>query len=386
MSDPNTIRILEIDGGGARGYLPLCWLQKFIALWGIEQNQLWKYFDVICGTSIGGIQAIAYAYGLGPNDLASFFTVTAPNVFTVLYPASSITPNAVYKAILIGAGIPFYQSSGPFAALYGSGLLRATMNTVLETATMQDLQTNVVIPSYNNDTNTYVNFSNVTYGNFIGQNELLQNIAIATGSAPVYLPPLFFPEGSELYNPDAVYGYIDGGVYNNNPSAFGLSLAQGLKKNANRYCILSLGTGIGEMGFDEGGEPPPPPSEISRFISDPAQITKYMAAYEYADSMGKISNLKGNPLTNIGAIFGLFSIASTGSQESTSLALSLGSADYTLNQTYYYRFQPQLDTADYNTELDNTQASFFTYLQNLANSSFDDDIENISAFLGHLTA
>ena len=38
MADPNTIRILELDGGGERGYFSLTWLDKFIQLWGIDPS------------------------------------------------------------------------------------------------------------------------------------------------------------------------------------------------------------------------------------------------------------------------------------------------------------------------------------------------------------
>ena len=81
--DTNTIRVLSLDGGGVRGYLSLKFLQRFVAQWGINPNELWKYFDVICGTSIGGIQALAYAYGKSTQDLEPFFREKAKKVFTI---------------------------------------------------------------------------------------------------------------------------------------------------------------------------------------------------------------------------------------------------------------------------------------------------------------
>ena len=71
--DCNTVRVLSLDGGGIRGYLSLKWLQRFISQWGVNGNELWKYFDVICGTSIGGIAALSYAYGKSPDELKPFF-------------------------------------------------------------------------------------------------------------------------------------------------------------------------------------------------------------------------------------------------------------------------------------------------------------------------
>ena len=50
------IRLLSWDGGGIRGLFSATFLEKFCNDAGINGNELWKYFDIICGTSIGGIQ------------------------------------------------------------------------------------------------------------------------------------------------------------------------------------------------------------------------------------------------------------------------------------------------------------------------------------------
>ena len=63
MSDPNTLTVLEIDGGGERGYLALRFISQFVQLWGIDPTTLWKEMDVICGTSVGALLALAFANG-----------------------------------------------------------------------------------------------------------------------------------------------------------------------------------------------------------------------------------------------------------------------------------------------------------------------------------
>jgi patatin-like phospholipase/acyl hydrolase len=65
----NTVYVLSIDGGGMRGYLSLRWLKRFVQLWGIPQTDIYKYFDVICGTSIGGILALALSLGFTLDEL-----------------------------------------------------------------------------------------------------------------------------------------------------------------------------------------------------------------------------------------------------------------------------------------------------------------------------
>lgn len=349
MSDPNTLRILEIDGGGERGYLPLKFFQQFVTLWGVDPTTLANQFDVICGTSVGGIMALSLAYGLTPDEMAPFFTVQGPYIFSLTSAVPSVRPNLAAKLALIATDTPFYQSSGSTADLYGSGLLYKTLqDTFGLTTTLQSLKTKVIIPAYEQDTSTYVLFSNLNYGEFIGQNELIWNVGLATGAAPIYLPALQMNGHS----------YLDGGIYQNNPAQFGKTLAQMIKPTAKRICVLSLGTGIGEMGFDPGN-----PDMMDARVGNTANTQAF---------------------DSIQTIFSLFNIASTGGQESVARALYL-EAQYTLNQLYYYRFQPALDP-NINTELDNTDPEILTYYEDTAAQAFNSDIDNISTFLGHLTA
>ncbi len=212
----------------------------------------------------------------------------------------------------------------------------------------------MIIPSYQSDNSKYILFSNLNYPDFIGQNELISNVALATSAAPLYLPALNLNGHTD----------IDGGIYQNNPASFGRSLAQIVKPTATRTCILSLGTGIGEMGFDPGN-----PSMTDPRVN-PEILKLQVTMPQFFDS--------------ISTLFSLLDIAVTGAQESVAKALYLEST-YTLNPIYYYRFQPQLDPK-LNTELDNTDPAILTYYQNTANQWYNNDIDNISTFLGHLTA
>jgi len=69
-------------GGGERGYLADKFLIQFVQLWGIDPGDIWKHFDVICGTSIGGILALALAAGRTPEQLLPFFTNQGPYIFS----------------------------------------------------------------------------------------------------------------------------------------------------------------------------------------------------------------------------------------------------------------------------------------------------------------
>lgn len=356
MSDRNTLRILSLDGGGERGYLSLKFFQKFVQQWGITPSDIWKNFDVIAGTSIGGITGLGYAYGLSPDELEPFFTEEGPWLFTIRTPLDvaegshnasypSNRPNRSEKVLILGNNDQFYTSAYSDSN-YGSVRFYEQLTATFGSATLQNLKTNILIPSYRYNTNTPVLFSNVNYADFIGQNELITNVAKATSAAPLYLPPVDFGGNT----------YIDGGVYQNNPAQLALNLAKMIKPTANRYCVLSLGTGLGKIGFD---------NTQPSFQTVP-QLSDY--PFEYA----------------VTTLVSLFGIAMTGAQEAVSKGLYLQS-EYTLDNLYYYRFQPQLDL-NINTELDNTDPAFLAYLDTVATEWFNNDIDNISTFIGHLTA
>ena len=351
--DTNTIRVLSLDGGGVRGYLSLKFLQRFVAQWGINPNELWKYFDVICGTSIGGIQALAYAYGKSTQDLEPFFREKAKKVFTIRTAtdvgqcdtsSESNRPNLAQKLAFLAVDTPFYKAACPDQSTstisnYGHNVLQQVLVDNFGNDLMSDLKTNVIIPSYRYDTNSYVMHSNHSHNMFNGRDEEIVNIARATSAAPVYLPSHNF--GSPEHE------YIDGGVYQNNPAETALSLGKVLKPYAKRYCVMSLGTGLGEQGF-------------------------------HIDTQGLTSSDSA-----ITRIFKLFDIASTGGQESVDFNMKLR-ANNSLEQFYYYRFQPRLSDTQ-NTELDNSDVAFLDYMEGVANSHYDSDTTNINNFLAHLT-
>lgn len=400
MSDPNTARILEFDGGGERGYMSMTFFNRFVQQWGTDPTTLSQQFDVICGTSIGGIIALALAVGKTPEDLIPFFTEQGPLLFTlgsnvfppVVFPpiVPSVRPNSVEKVALIITNIPFYNSSGTYANAYGSGLLKTLLETLFGDKTMQDVQANVIIPTFEYTTKTFVLCSNLDNPAFSGQDELLSNVALATSAAPVYLPPL---ELTSPINTKLNGLFFDGGIYQNNPSQLGYTLGKMTKPTANRFCVLSVGTGAGEYGFDND----PISSNLLILERDKKKYTPgttlRMVVQKMGHSVKNLNKLQNKMLdlqvqdidfNTIKFLFELFSIASTGAQESGAQSLFLES-NYTLDQLYYYRFNPPLDlTLD--PALDNTSPEILTYYEDLANQTYNDDIENISTFLGHLTA
>lgn len=371
--DTNTIRILSLDGGGMRGYLPLTFFNLFIKQWGINPKEIWKYFDVICGTSIGSITGAAYAYGLSPDELAPFFTEKGKKVFTNRSVGSLICntstesnkPNIAQKLVYIADDNPFYASvKNPVPGVrctdnnYGHVLLYKTIRELIGEAKLNELKTNVLFPVYEYDTQTYVPFSNVKNKHTRSGDFKVSDVILSSGAAPVYFPEYIF-KGSN--NDKENHNYIDGGVFYNNPAEAGLSLGKTLKPCANRFCVMSLGTGIGPLGFEDD------PTTLKSF-------EKYLISSGLTLQAGE----------TIMRIFELFNIASTGCQEAVHNNLAMRS-EGGLEQLYYYRFQPKLDPKQ-DTELDSSKPEFLAYLKQVATDHYNNDKINIDNFLGHLTA
>jgi len=383
--DSNTARVLSIDGGGMRGYISVIFMKLFLQQWGINPNEIWKYFDVITGSSIGGIQALAYALGLSPNDILSFFTTDGPWIFSTssLLPSTMTSTLSKINTIVGGpfSNPTFYPSNTP-----GIGTMRLNdkLTSVFGTNTLQNALTNVVItsfekndvnPDFSQNTNTPVYFSNSNIVPILsGQNNLMVDVAMATSAAPLYFPPWIIGADS----------YIDGGVTQNNPSSFGLAIARALKPRAKRTCVLSIGTGLGDVSF-------PPATLLIKAKKELVQLNNDPKAYgekwklsakqvsSIQDSVGNLRILEGANL-----IMYLIGAMTTGSQEIVAQELNI-EANYTFSNLFNYRMQYYLDPA-MNTELDNSSPDILEYYENSVTQYFNNDIGNISNFISHLTA
>lgn len=326
MSDPNTRRILALDGGGAKGVFQAKFLSHFVNLWGINPNELWKHFDVICGTSVGGIQALFYATGGSPDEAVEFMLDSSPAIFSTSTIIPGVQATILDKLATMILGGSFYPSD----------VLISTLNSFFGTQTMGDCKTNALITSYNYDTDTPTLFSNVSFPDSSGETELISNVALATSSAPLYFPQA---------NIGGIR-YVDGAMIKNNPAWLGYSLGQIVKPTANRTCILSIGCGLGNVGFHD--VPTPPPDE-----------------------------------SNMAFLFRTISISINGSQETDAKQLDLVD-NYSLDKIYSYRANAVFDSPYGDLDLTTPESS--TYRMQKATDLFNSDISDISTFLGHLVA
>lgn len=347
--DTNTLRVFSFCGGGTKGYGVNRFMQKFLHQWGIPQADLWKYADVMCGTSIGAILACGYSFGKTPDEMETIFTTKAKRIFTIRTAKEVATnnhnadtdsnrPNLAEKALMFATDDPFYKSAYG-GSNYGSNVLQQVLIDNFGNFTLANLKTPVVIPAYEEDMSRYVVFSNFNDSSyFIGNTESIVNVCRASSAAPIYLP---------THNFNGHY-YSDGGVYANDAVLAAINVGLSVKPQATRIVIIDVGTGIGNMSFDGSGT----------------------ATTQLEHSVVRAATI--------------MNVAMTGAEEWSRYYL-----DYLSNRlardVYYYKFQPKFPE-DFPNELDNSTPTWFSTLANLIDTHYTNESDKISSILAHLTA
>lgn len=217
----STLKVLALDGGGIRGIFSARFLEKFCNKANIDPSRLFDYFDVIIGTSIGGIQSVAYADGKTPAYMQNIFRTKG----NLIFEDRSILP-AYKERVVMGL-----SSDTTF---YDNVQLRQVITDVIGNKTMQDLQGNVVLTAWNMSNNKPVLFSNIKgYEDYLtGETLPIVDCALATSAAPLYFPRAVINESE----------YIDGGVIQNNPALVGFQIGKRVFPTRARICVLSVGT------------------------------------------------------------------------------------------------------------------------------------------------
>lgn len=226
--------ILCIDGGGMRGIIPVVYLQKLEKeIQNIKgNNSLDSYFDLIAGTSTGGLIALA---------------LTCPSSFG--YKLCENTPQVNLDEVLdlyrtMGKEIfPSSSKSSTMIRYFTSTKYPETgIETLLENLFADSLMGQASVPTL---VMSYDLFSGEPFEirSYQERSFLVKDAGRATSAAPTYFPPLV-KDGRLL---------VDGGVVANNPAIYAYLEAKKLYPNCTKFNILSLSTGGRNhtMTFDE---------------------------------------------------------------------------------------------------------------------------------------
>ncbi|KAK5823912.1 Patatin group M-3 [Gossypium arboreum] len=244
------ITILSIDGGGIRGIIPgtiLGFLESQLQELDGEDARLADYFDVIAGTSTGGLVTAMLTCPNEKNrplfaakDIKDFYLTNCPNIFPQPGCPLFSRTTKVIKAL-----------SGP---KYDGKFLHNIVKDKLGETRLHQTLTNVVIPTFDIKHLQPAIFSSYQVKKKPTLDALLTDICIATSAAPTYLPAHYFKIQTD--NGDVrEYNLIDGGVAANNPTlvAMGEVSKEIIKGNPDffptkpmdygKFLVISLGTG-----------------------------------------------------------------------------------------------------------------------------------------------
>jgi predicted acylesterase/phospholipase RssA len=217
-----TRRVLCIDGGGIKGVFPASFLST------IEESvgsAVAEYFDLIVGTSTGGIIALGLGLGLRASDLLRFYQEHGPAIF-----------NGNGKMRFLRRLV---------RAKYNPEPLTQCLSEIFGSRRLGDSRKRLVIPSFNIETGEVHVWKTAHHLRF--ERDYLHSaveVALSTGAAPTYFPTYKAQSGTPL---------IDGGVWANNPVAIAaVEAISVLGWQASELRILSLGCTTTPFNIDWG--------------------------------------------------------------------------------------------------------------------------------------
>ncbi len=348
------IRILSLEGGGTKGYIHPAFLKMFCR--DAEITNIGEYFDLIAGTSIGGLNAAAFASGYTTNYCCNFFREEAPWIFTVrtvkdvltFSNNASIPSHKPNKLQMFGMGLfsnPFYKATS-HTSNYGQSRLRNELTNRFQDKLLTDLNTKVLLTAHNYSEYAPVIFTNAELENMPDTYRHIKVVdaLMATSSAPIYFDNTKLKLSRDPNEP--AYNIIDGGLFQNNPSSLAYAAAQIIYPSANKYCILSVGTGMQKIGLHVSS----PENEPSN-----TALLKFTNLYEIAMKNSEIDN-------DI-----LFKALNKSKNSNVA----------------YYRFNIQLDN-NRDCSIDTSTPEFFDYLDTTVEARYKEDYENIKQFMNKM--
>ena len=217
-----TKTILSIDGGGIRGIIPAL-LLEFIE----EQadRPIASLFDVIAGTSTGGIIALGLTC---PNESGGARYRAADLVNMYDEQGARIFPHEMLGKV-----------RQLFEAKYSSRGRLGVLEEKLGTTRMSHALTEVLVTSYDIWGRAPVFFRSSLASEDRERDYLMRDAAAATSAAPTYFQPVRLPSPGS--GPD--YVLVDGGVFANNPGMCALVDRTTVGGDAENAFMVSLGTG-----------------------------------------------------------------------------------------------------------------------------------------------
>lgn len=207
-------QILALDGGGIKGLYSAAVLAKLEEK---LQVRIVDHFDLITGTSTGGLIAVGLGLGMRPREIVQFYIREGPRIFSntlgwrwCLHWFRRKYPQHRLKSALTDSGG------------FGDRLLG-------------DSSKRLVIPAYNINQDKVRIFKTPHHERLTTDWSIpAWKVALATSAAPTYFESCCDVESARL---------IDGGVWANNPTVVGIAEAVSmLGRKLNQIHVLNIGT------------------------------------------------------------------------------------------------------------------------------------------------
>lgn len=209
-----TFHILALSGGGYRGLYTATVLAELEKVLG---RPIASHFDLICGTSAGGLLGLGLAAEIPADELKALFESHGDRIF--------------------GCRSLWRRLTGFWwKAKHSSDGLRSVLDERFGALTIGDLKHRVLVPAVNYSTGRGQFFKTPHHPTFeLDHRMKLTDVAVATAAAPVYFPLSRNERGV----------FADGGLVGNAPGFFGLHevrtfLAKGMPDA--RVRVLAIGT------------------------------------------------------------------------------------------------------------------------------------------------
>lgn len=204
-------RVLSIDGGGIKGVFPAAFLATLEDAIG---SKVADYFDLIVGTSTGGIIALGLGLGLSAIEILGFYEEYGPRIFS--------------KRTLLS------KLRHWIFAKYGDEGLRQALEKTFRDRKLGNSNRRLVIPSLNLDTGEAYLYKTAHRPQFERDyKESAVTVALATSAAPTFFP---------THQADGGMAFVDGGLWANNPTAMAvIEAVAALQWEPKALRVLSLG-------------------------------------------------------------------------------------------------------------------------------------------------
>ncbi len=185
-------KILSIDGGGIKGIAPASFLAT------IEENtkkNLTDYFDLIVGTSTGGIIALGLGLGFSAREILSLYMDNGNKIFK---------KNCFFTR----------KTAGIFSPKYNSGSLRELLRDKFKGRLLGQSKVRLAIPAFDIVQNS-VSIMKTSHHERLKVDYKMsaEDVALATSAAPYYFSPHRTMANKYL---------VDGGTFANNPILLGV--------------------------------------------------------------------------------------------------------------------------------------------------------------------